>query len=106
MQHPSEVIDGLDGRGGIVDRGRQRLDRDIDHDPDGERGILLDRPFDAERDHALQPPIEVGGRVVSDDPEYWLPGRDEVANSNTEHQHAVVAAGPPNEAADIDGLVS
>ena len=42
----------------VVDRRRERLDRDVDHDPDGERGILLDRPLDAQGDHAVQLPLE------------------------------------------------
>ena len=45
------MVEHLHGGGGIVDRGRQRLDGDVDHDPDRERGILLDRALHPEGDH-------------------------------------------------------
>ena len=53
-QRVSQVVEHLDGGGGVVDGGRQRADRDVDHDPDREGGILLDRPLDSERDHAVE----------------------------------------------------
>ena len=56
-----EVVDHLHRGRRIVHRRRQRTDRDVDHDPHRERGILLDRALDTERDHRAQ--LRLGSRV-------------------------------------------
>ena len=61
-QHVLHVVEDLDCCGRVVDRGRERPVRDVDHHADGERGILLDRALLPERDHALQIAQRVRGR--------------------------------------------
>ena len=41
-QQSVELVDREHGSGGIVDRARERLDRDVDDHAEGESGVLLD----------------------------------------------------------------
>ena len=104
-QHVLEVVHDLNGGGGVVDRGRQRLDGDVDHDADRTSRILLDRALQPERDHAAQPaltdrrrrrgPVELEQRRA---------GGDELPDRVSDHQRAGVLLGPLHEAAERDRL--
>ena len=99
------MVDHLDRRRRVVDRRRERLDRDVDHDPHRERGILLDRPLDAEDDH---PPevilVSVTGRLASVDPDHGRSGRDEVSDRVVENERAPALPREPDESGGVDRL--
>ena len=59
--HPqglAQVVEDLYGGGRVVHGRRERPCRDVHHHPDGEGGVLLDRPLDAKGDEA-QPDCRV-----------------------------------------------
>jgi len=97
------VVEHLDRGGRVVHRGRQREVRDVDHDPDRERGILLDRPLGPEGDHPAQPAFRPVRRLAVD-LDQGRPDRDEVADDVREHEEAPVPAGPADEARAVDRL--
>ena len=70
-----EVIQHLHGRRRVVHGRRERADRDVDHDPDRERRILLDRPLDTERDHRAQAILRVRRRASARRPRSEPPRR-------------------------------
>ena len=88
-----EVVEHLDGRRRVVHRRRQRPDRDVDHDPDGEAGVLVDRPLDAEGDEAAELPLGVRRDVAVDLHQHAARG-DEVADRLPQDEHAVVLVAP------------
>ena len=53
-QQAVELVERQHGGGGIVDGARQRLDRDVDDDAEGEGGILLDGALGAHGDGRAQ----------------------------------------------------
>jgi hypothetical protein len=61
LEQPMHLVDREHGGGGIVDRGRQGLERDVDEDAEREHRVLLERPLAAERDRRLQHAIVEGG---------------------------------------------
>ena len=87
-QQVLEVVEHLHGRRRVVDRRRQRADRDVDHDPDRECRILLDRPLDAERDHRAQPVLRFGAGIAPVDLDQRRARRDEVADRMTKDDEA------------------
>ena len=64
-----EVVEHLHRRRRVVHGRGQRADRDVDHDPDGERRVLLDRPLDAEGDHRPQLVLRLGTGIGAVDVE-------------------------------------
>ena len=104
-QHAPQVVQRLNGGGGVVDGGRERLDRDVGHDPDGEGRILLEGPPGPERDHPLQ--LTAGLRrhaCIAEDRDHVLAGGDEIADGSLHGEQVIMLAGPSDQAADIDGL--
>ena len=94
-----EVVEHLDGGGRVVDRGRQRPDRDVDQDPQREGRVLLEGALDAQRHHALQPPLgALGVRHGPVDLEEDPAGRHEVAHGVLEDHDAPGARRPADHA--------
>ena len=83
-------------RGGrIVDRGRQRADRDVDEDAERERRILVDRALDPERDHAREAPLGIA--VAPRSPCTWTsaaPLETKSPDRVRQHEHAVLLPRP------------
>ena len=99
------MVDHLHGGRRVVDRRRERLDRDVDHDPHGEGGILLDRPLDAEDDHPSKPvlvPLAVGLTAV--DADHRRTGGNEVPGGVVEHERATTLLGEADEPRGVDRL--
>ncbi len=88
----------------VVDRRRECPDSDVDHDPDGECRILLDRPLHAECDHRPQPVFGLDSWIGSVDLEQHGSRRDEVPDRIAEHDQAAVLVCPLAEPAKVDGL--
>ena len=104
-QGVAEMVDHLDGGRGIVHRRGERLDRDVDHDPDRERGILLDRALDPERDQAAQAALRRRHlAVASVDVDDRRAGGHEVPDRVGEHERAAVCAGEPHQPLAVEGL--
>ena len=103
-QRVAEVVEHLHGGRGIVDRGRERPVGDVDHDPDRERGILLDRALVAERDHPSQLPVCVCARVLAVDLDERSALGNEVADAVAENEPTPVCLRVADEAATVEGL--
>ena len=98
------MIEHLHGGGRIVHRRRQRADRDVHHDPDGEGRILLDRPLDAESHHRPQLVLRFGAGIGAEHLDQRRARGDEVTNRMAQHDEAVVRMGPLPEPAEVDRL--
>ena len=85
------MVEDLHGSGRVVDGGRERPDRDVDHHANRESGVLLDRPLDPEHDHRPQSPLR---RRVHSLPAVHLEQRrslrHEVAHRRPDDDQAVV----------------
>ena len=105
-QHIAEVIHHLHRRGRIVDRRRQRLVGDIDHDPDRERRILLDRALGAERDHPAEScaPLARIERCAAVGLDQRAPGRHEITDRVAKDDELFVRARPLHQPAHVDRL--
>ena len=100
-----EVVEHLHRGGGSVDRGRECHRGDVDHDAEGEGGILLDRPLDPEREPTLQLGLRrerIGHRSVHF--EQRRSRRDEVAHRLGQDEQAVLLVRPADEAFGVDRL--
>ena len=98
------MVDHLHRGRRIVHRRGQRADRDVDHDPHRERGILLDRALDTERDHRTQ--LRIGSRVGRSavDLDERRACRDEVADRMAKDDEALVRVRPAPEPVHVDRL--
>ena len=75
-----ELVDGEDAGRRVVDRRRERLARDVDDDPEAERGVLLHRPLDAERDGVAERGLVHRGGSGAVETEERLADGEEVAD--------------------------
>ncbi len=99
-----EVVEHLHRGRRVVHGRRQRADRDVHHDPDGERRVLLDRPLDAEGDQRPQLVLRLGTGIWAVDVEQGRARGDEVADRMAQHDEAVVRMCPLPEPAKVDRL--
>lgn len=106
MRRTSESwIQHLHGRGRVVDRSGQGLDRDVNDDPYRERGILLDRSLVAERDHPAQlARVRGGAGPAAVNADQRGSGRHEVADAVLEHEQAAALVPPAHEPVEVDRL--
>jgi hypothetical protein len=92
-----EIVDDLDGRGRVVDRGGERSAGDVDHHADGEGRILLDRALLPEGDHPFQIASGVRGWGEAPDLEEGRLVVDEIAHAVMEHERARMGLRPAHE---------
>jgi hypothetical protein len=90
------MVEDLDGGRGVVHRRRQGPDRDVDQDPHGEAGVLLDGPLDTEGQIA-QEDVRTRRRAPVDLDHGHVRGH-EVADAEGEDQSAVVPLGLSEQA--------
>ena len=89
----------------VVDRRRQRADRDVDEHAQRERRILVDRALDAERDHAARLRSSIGVGVTSPCTcTSAAPRETKIADRVRQHEHAVLLPRPRDEAGLVDRL--
>ncbi len=91
--------DGQDAGRRAVDRRGERLARDVDDDPEAERGVLLHRPLDPERHAVAEGPFVQRGGPRPVEPEERRADREEVADLGHELDDA---AGPDREEEDAE----
>ena len=96
-----DLVDGEHGGRRVVDRRRQRLQRDVDDDAEGERRILFHRPFRAERDGFPDRRVEPTAPAV--DVEQRVALGHEVADLRHDLDDAVLTFGERGEALDVEG---
>ena len=79
-QQTMHLVNGQYARRRVVDGRRQRLQRDVDHDPERKQRVLFHRPFRPECNGLAQRAIgDVGGAAVEH--EQRLVAGDEVADA-------------------------
>ena len=87
-QQPVDLVDRQDRGRRVVDRRRQRLQRDVHQDPEREHRVLLHRALGPECD-ALPQGLLVDRCRAAIEPEKWFVGRNEIADLRDELDDAV-----------------
>ena len=99
------MVEDLHRRRGVVDGWRQRPNGDVDHHANRERGILLDRPLHAERDHRSQTLLCFGADAVSSVHLHERRAlRNEVTGGSGHDDETAMRASEASESARVDRL--
>src|SRR6516162_6636276 len=97
-----KLVDGEHSGGWIVDSLRQRLDSDIDNNPECERRVLLDSPLRAECDLPTQQAVADRRRAVVQ-MEKRFTDRYKIADPRDELDHTARGPGKCHQRLQIDG---
>ena len=98
------LVEREDRRRRIVDRRRERLQRDVDQDPEREHRILLERPLRPERDRRPQRAVVDGAAAPPYSANSGSSRGDEVADLRHELDDAVgIARASATSVVEVDG---